>query len=400
MASQIITTSVSGMDSSALARETAHQLRREAAGNPIKGGVLFCTVETQVESFRRALAEILPRVPFIGATSCLGVGVSTKFLSGEPGVGGFWFAGDDVVFGVHTIPLRNDPESSGRELAKIVLEKSGLTKEQADFAFFLPTPGHEETLLKGVYELMGEDTVIIGGTAADNDLSGKWRTWSHDFSTDDGVSLAIGSWPKNTAVSYRGGYLSTDKKARVTKSVGRVLHELDGEPAAVVYNKWVDGKLDEYLERGGSVLGVSTLNPLGIVRGSFGGLDAFVLIHPETVIAESGALTTFAEIKEGETVYLMQSTKRSLVKRGSNVAQWSMNLGGFEEGDIAGGFMVYCGGCVLAIRDEIEEMLSLFSDKLGGAPWISYFSFGEQGCVIPRKVDHGNLMNAVLLFEK
>lgn len=400
MTVRIITTSACDSDPRELARKTAGELRDKAGDIEVAGGILFATAQTKVERFRDSLAGIMPNVPFAGFTSCLGVGVDGKLLSGNGAVAGLWFAGDGVFFGVHSAPLGLNPEKTGRILAREALRKAGLSPEEAGFAILLPTPGNEEALLKGCYDQLGEDAIIVGGTAADNDLTGKWRVWSNDFSTGKGAALAVGHWPKEIAVSYRGGYLATEKKAVVTKSSGRIIEELDNKPAAEVYNDWLDGKLDDYLDRGGTVLGVSTLTPLGVVRGSFGGVDAYILVHPEKVIPEDKSLTAFAEIKEGETVVLMQSTKKSLVARGADVAQWAMNLQGFSKDDLAGGLMMYCGGCVLAIEDEMQEMLSKLGDKLNPAPWIAGFSFGEQGCVIPRKVDHGNLMNAVLLFER
>ncbi len=400
MTVRIITTSACDSDPRELGRKTAIELRGKAENILVAGGILFATAQTDVERFRESLAEAMPKIPFAGFTSCLGVGVDGKLLSGDGAVAGLWFAGDGVGFGAHSAPIGSAPEKTGRSLVDKALSKAGLSPDEADFAILLPTPGHEEAVLRGCYERFSEDTIIVGGTAADNDLTGKWRVWSDDFSTGTGVALAVGHWPKRTAVSYRGGYLATEKKAVVTESSGRVIKKLDKRPAAEVYNEWMGGKLDKYLEHGGTVLGVSTLTPLGVVRGSFGGLDAYILVHPEKIIPEDRSLTTFAEVKEGETVVLMHSTKKSLVGRGANVAQWAMNLQGFSKDELAGGLMMYCGGCVLAIQDEMQEMLSKFGDKVSPAPWLAGFSFGEQGCVIPRKVDHGNLMNAVLLFEK
>ena len=400
MSAQIIVTEIQSTDPGVLARETTHALRREAAGLPIQGGVLFANAGTPVKELRRELALALPGVPFLGSTSCMGVGAKGKLLVGEPALVGLFFLGEEVRFGTHTLSTNERRIVTGKTLSQKALAKANLTGNEAHYAFFFPTPGGEEALLKGAYEELGEHTTLIGGTAADNDLSGNWWTWNEDLATQGGVSIGVGTWPKRTAVSYQGGYLSTQKKARVTRSSGRMIHELNGLPAAEVYNEWLDGALDEFLEKGGSVLGVSTLNPLGVARGQFGGVDAYVLIHPETVIPQSKALTTFAEIDEGETVVLMQSTKGSLVNRGARVAKWAMNRSGLPSSKVAGGLMIYCGGCVLAIQEETKDMLSKVGKTLDPAPWVAGFSFGEQGCVIPRKVDHGNLMASVLLFEK
>ena len=57
----------------------------------------------------------------------------------------------------------------------------------------------------------------------------------------------------------------------------------------------------------------------------------------------------------------------------------------------------YCGGCKLAVDEEIGRVAQSVNDALDGAPFIGCFTFGEQGYLIDRSV-HGNLMISAIAF--
>ena len=62
--------------------------------------------------------------------------------------------------------------------------------------------------------------------------------------------------------------------------------------------------------------------------------------------------------------------------------------------------MVYCAGCALTIGPRIREMLGALDAVIGDVPFVSVFTFGEQGNIRPGVVDHGNLMASVMLLGK
>ena len=103
---------------------------------------------------------------------------------------------------------------------------------------------------------------------------------------------------EGVCMSFHSGYSPSDKTGIVTKVDGRTLYEIDGKPAAEVYNKWTNGAVDEFMN-GGNVLAATSLYPIGRVAGKMGEIDYHRLSHPETVTAD-GALTLFSVMEKGK----------------------------------------------------------------------------------------------------
>jgi hypothetical protein len=395
----VLTYTVAADEKTAVA-ETLDQLRRQAGSAPVQGGVLYQTIGYDPAQLQSGLAAGLPGVPFMGATECLAVGATgARFTRGRALVG-WWLIGEGFKFAVAGVEKgKADATALGAQLATAALDAGKMPASSVRFAVTHPTPGEEELLLAGIYSRLDRLTPIIGGSAADNDLSGQWSTWTHQFVSRNGAVLGLCDWPWKIAINYQSGYLPTAKRGKVTRADGRRLYEIDGRPAAEVYDEWMGGKLKQFFAKGANVLAHTTMSPLGVTRGLFGGIEAYVLIHPEQVIAEDRSLTLFTRVKVGEDLVMMTSSADALVARGANVARLALGRAGLKPDQIVGGLLVYCGGCTLAIQDRMPEMLTEFERVLGKAPYVGYFSFGEQGCVLPRQVDHGNLMASVLLLS-
>ena len=397
MASTLTTMSHAASEELAVA-EMVQQLESRSGGGTVRGAIFYCTVHHDTTRLQAALKAKLPGIPFIGTTSYQGVGASpAEFATGRSLVG-FWLLGDGFRFGVAAADKgTRDPTAIGKDLASQALASGGFSASDARFAVIHPTPGDEEALLSGVYQTLNKQTPIIGGSAADDDLSGRWSSFTHDQVTRNGVVLALCNWPWRLAINYQAGYLAEGKRGRVTRAKGRVLYTIDGRPAADVYNEWTGGKISAFLEKGGNVLAQTTMNPFGVPHG-VGVLEAFVLVHPESVLVPERALRLFADVSEGQEVALMASRPEALVQRGANVARTALMRSKLPADQTVGGLMVYCAGCVGAIRDRMPQMLEEFRGVVGNIPYVSVFTFGEQGCVLPGHVDHGNLMACVLLL--
>jgi hypothetical protein len=191
--------------------------------------------------------------------------------------------------------------------------------------------------------------------------------------------------------------MPSDRRAVVTRAEGRTIFELDGKPAAQVYDGWLKNKLAAELKSGGNILAASTMTPLGVVR-LHGGVETYLLAHPERILPRDGALTVFTQVHEGESVVLMRSSPTALVQRGANVGLRALEWGGLKPEQVQGALLIYCGGCLLGIQDRAAEMLEKFDGAVGRRPFLAGFCFGEQGCVVPGRPEHGNLMSSALLL--
>jgi hypothetical protein len=305
-----------------------------------------------------------------------------------------WLVGDDVSFQVVTSRHPGGAGAGAALIAALLPRGPG-----NQFALLHATPGHEERLLSELLPGLGPSTPLIGGTAADDELAGQWAVFaSGGFCTDSGAVLAVVGWPGRVVASMQSTAMVTPQRGLVTRASGRTLFEIDGKPAAQVYNQWIGGGLATQLRQGGNILNEASLQPLGVHRQERG-IGSYVLIHPETMVPESGALTTFKEVAVGEELWLMKASRAGFIGRPASVVERLMIDTRLPASQVLGAFLVYCAGCRLTVKDGTSLMLAGFRGAVGHVPFTTAYCFGEQGCSVPNgPAEHGNLMTGALLL--
>jgi hypothetical protein len=341
-------------------------------------------VSYPLAELERALSAALPGTPFLGVTTCQGLGTDRGLAAS--GISALWLAGSNVQFHL---------SNSATGLVQSWAQRPAGTQR---FAMLHATPGDEEHLLEQLTPLLGSETSFIGGTAADDDLSGKWGVFSSGgFSSQKGAVLAVVDWPGRVAASMQSTAMVTPQRGLVTKASGRTIFEIDGKPAAQVYNSWVGGSLSRALRDGGNILNETSLQPLGVYRQQRG-VGSYVLIHPETMVAENGALTAFKRVGVGEEVWLMKASRAGLIGRPASVVERLMIDARLPASQVLGAYLVYCAGCRLTVNEGTALMLAGFRGAVGNVPFTTGYFFGEQGCSLGGQVEHGNLMTGALLL--
>jgi hypothetical protein len=194
------------------------------------------------------------------------------------------------------------------------------------------------------------------------------------------------------------GFRPSSNSGVITATSGREIKSIDGLPAAEVYDRWTDSRIAPKLATGGSILADTTMCPLAIDAGRVDGVTNYLLIHPDA-ISPSRTLTTFRSVQVGTRIYAMKGDRRRLIERAGRVVRQARAQ--LEPGRSApvGGLVVYCGGCRLAVGDDIGEVAATVARAFDGAPFIGCFTFGEQGLLVDRNV-HGNLMISALAFGR
>jgi hypothetical protein len=288
------------------------------------------------------------------------------------------------------------------------IEAADRAGESPSLVWVLPAPGFEEAVLAALDEATGGHVPIAGGSAADDAIAGGWMSFGGGSCGPNGVAVAVFFASTTVASSFQSGYEPAGASAVVTRCHDRTIIELDGKPAAQVYDAWIGGRLAAAM-RGGEtvVLGDTTMHPLGreigCIRTGTTTIPYFSLLHPERVTADH-ALTVFAEVREGERLHLMTGSVDSLVSRAGRVASTALGqLIGTPEGRgvkrAAGGLVIYCAGCMLTVGDRLPQVAQSLDAAFQGVPFIGAFTFGEQGCLLGGENQHGNLMISAAAFE-
>ncbi|MGF1501863.1 MAG: FIST signal transduction protein [Paracoccaceae bacterium] len=334
-----------------------------------------------------------------GGTSCLGVMARGRMMAdGGAGIGFFALWDADGVFGTGLAELGSDPRNAARQAAIAALEAAGRQGEAPELVWLTAAPGAEEAIIAGIEDVVGPGTPILGGSAADNDLSGSWAVFDRESVAGSGVAVSVLFPSGPLASAYQSGYVPTATSGIATRVEGRRVAEIDGRPAREVYSGWTGGAVGADTVPGPSpILSESTFHPLGRHIGDVAGVPFYLLAHPATA-HDDGSIDLFADVEPGERLTLMTGSAESVVRRAGRVAGLAARQGGLEGRGIAGALVIFCGGCMLAVRERMDEVAAEVDGALGGAPSLGIFTFGEQGSVLGERNRHGNLMISCVAF--
>ncbi|WP_078120944.1 FIST signal transduction protein [Thiosocius teredinicola] len=362
--------------------------------------IAYASVGYSAEQILPLLQNRYPDTPMLGGTSCQGVMSAQGFHSrAGSGVGMFAVFDPNGAYGAAAEPSGDDARAAAKAATERALEVAGRAGEMPTLIWLSAAPGREEAILAGIADVVGPNVPVAGGSTADNDVSGKWHQFCDWHSFTDAVSVAVLFPSTSVAWSFHSGYQPTEHKGRVTRAENRTIREIDGQPAADVYEAWTAGALQGHTREPCSVLSGTSLFPLGRPIGANEGVDYFRLSHPEAV-TESGGLRLFTDVAEGDEIVLMTGDRESLLTRAGRVAVSAARSVDMQTDDIAGALVIYCAGCMLTVQDQMHRVPAEISAALGSAPFLGAFTFGEQGCISEGRNYHGNLMISVVLFGK
>lgn len=365
---------------------------------PVRWGLLYAVEDFPIAQLTAEIVRQYPGINLLGATSFRGVFAERRLIRGAA----LLLADESDGVQLATALRAVGPERAKSEAAAAAREVKAALGRAPNIVVLHATPGFEEAVLAGIVEALGAGVEIYGGSAADDAIAGRWQVFTERGACSQGFALA-GLCTAAPEVSlhggFVGGYLPTGKTGVVTRAEGRVIFQIDGEPAAVVYNRWTGGMVGDVLSRGGSVLLQTNLHPLARAIEGRSGVPQRLLSHPHEVRLDGG-LGLFTDIAEGDVVELMIGTPDPLVTRAAKVVPRAL---GRAAGRVTGGLLVYCGGCLAAVLDRADDIASAFDDAVGKAPFVGVATFGEQGCFVGGrdKINrHGNLMCSSVLFAR
>lgn len=364
--------------------------------------LLFSTVGYDSEKVLGEVRRLLGDVQVYGGTSCLGVLSKNGFHIGEKGsLALMAISSENITFGVGGASI--DDYSSAREAGKAAIWEaiSATGKEDSPkIVLMTAAPGEEEEILAGIEEVIGRGVPVFGGSSADNDITGKWKQFSNEHVYSNGITLAVIYTDLKVGWAFEAGYLRTENRGAITKAEGRVIYEIDGRPAAEVYNDWTAGIVAEELETGGSVLRKATFHPLAKVLKK-AEKEYTISIHPLSINASDHSLTVFANVEEGDKVLLMHGDWELLLNRCLTTATKALESQDLSEEGVSFAIYDYCAGTMLAIPEEERSKIpALVKTGIGNAPFIGTFTFGEQGHIRGVGNYHNNLANWIIVFTE
>ncbi|MEN3046569.1 MAG: FIST N-terminal domain-containing protein [Candidatus Hydrothermales bacterium] len=361
---------------------------------------VFSTVDYGPEKVYSEIRKKIKKAKIYGGTSCSAVMTPDGFHTSKHGaIAMMAIKSEKIKF---TTGYADLDKMDAFEAGKTAISMATKERGQPSLVFITAAPGKEEDIIRGIESVIGKTIPIIGGSSADNDITGKWAQFTDVGVLKNGVSLACIYTDKKIGWAFEAGYKTGIAQGKVTSAKGRTIYTIDNKPAAEVYNFWLGGKLDDVLQTGGNVLERTTFHPLAkIVKGPRGEVY-FISIHPLSINLPEKSLTVFTEINEGEELTLFEGDWEILLRRAATTPRVAYIRGDFTSPkEIEFGIFTYCAGTMLAIPEkERPKMVDLVKSVVGNAPFLGTFTFGEQGFLPAVGNIHGNLVSSMVLVRE
>jgi hypothetical protein len=340
-----------------------------------------------------------PHARLHGGSSSRGVMMRGSFVSNPATFGLLGIVDPKGAYGVGSVVLGPQPRLEVQAALAEALEQAGRPGEVPALVMLTAPPGQEEELLLGIADVVGAHVPVAGGSAGDELVTGHWWQAANRAVGKELVVVTV-LFPSGAVVSsFHSGYEPTSLHGKITRASGRELHEIDGLPAAQVYNEWTDGILDEVIAGGKIPQRTSAVHPLGRRAGAAGGAVEFVLSFLD-VVRPDGTLRLFTTVREGEQIWAMRGTDDGIIGRAGRVARGTLDALSLEgrRPRVLGALVMFCAASLVLIRERMPEVVAGLDVTLLDTPYLGTFTFGEQGHFLSGGNRHGNMMINVVLF--
>ncbi|MCE9578883.1 MAG: FIST C-terminal domain-containing protein [Deltaproteobacteria bacterium] len=243
----------------------------------------------------------------------------------------------------------------------------------------LPHPGLVHVLIvseglsiNGSALVAGLVATLPAGVGVTGGLSGDGARFARTTVCLDGPSptqqvVAIGLYGARLHVGCgsRGGWDPFGPERRITRSIGNVLYELDGEPALDLYKRYL-------AEHAAGLPATGLLFPLAI-RGATGE----PVVRTILAVDETARSLTFAgDVPTGHRARLMKANVERLVDGATSAAQVALEGTGTTSPDLA--ILISCVGRKLVLKQRVEEELEAVRDAFGPhTAMTGFYSYGE-----------------------
>ncbi|KAA0586289.1 FIST C-terminal domain-containing protein (plasmid) [Azospirillum oryzae] len=299
--------------------------------------------------------------------------------------------GGDAVAVEADIASTDDSQRAGEALGEALVARAGLS---GVLLFARGVGVNGSALIDGLSSRLPAGIPVSGGLAGDGGAFVRTMVLGPSGVSDSrAVAVGLYGGSLHLGLGSVGGWEPFGPARKVTKAVGNLLLQLDGEPALNVYRRYL-GDYARDLPASGLLFPFELLN---------GNHDSVGLIRTILGIDEAaGGLILAGTVEEGFYLRLMHASTDGLV----DGAEQAGAIAAAGVGEAAGdrlALLVSCVGRKLVMGDRVEEEVQAVADRMGpGAVLAGFYSYGEIG---PMRdlVDcrlHNQTMTVALLTER
>ncbi len=329
-----------------------------------QAGWLLASHDLDLESLVRLLGDSYPDIELIGCTTLAPISSALDFAEGSTTL--TLFASDVVKFSAGL--GRNVSEDVGAAAAA-ALEAAGFDYD-SKVALCISTPSVEgvdpTSVTDELGKVLGPDVPVFGGGAVpDFPVVFPWVGGKQFFGSEvftDALPVLLFSGPLKVSVGVAHGWKGVGREAIVTKANGDRVYEIDNEPVAEFYRRYL------------GVAEPGIANPLAVYDEL---ANRYFLRAAGTYDEEEGAAIFLGSVPEGATVHIsMASTDEILAGTDASLSE---ALAGYpEESRPEGALIASCVVRNLLLGSRSREELRRIRDGLSpDLPLAGFYAFGE-----------------------
>lgn len=221
-------------------------------------------------------------------------------------------------------------------------------------------------LVKGIEQHLPPGVAVTGGLSGDGARFARTVVCSNG-SAASGKVAAIGFVGDRLKVGFGslGGWDTFGPKRIVTRSVGNVLYELDGQSALSLYKRYLG-------EHAAGLPSTALLFPLSIWIED----GSRAVVRTILGVNEADQSMTFAgDIPQGCHAQLMRANTERLIDGAFGAAQTCQESLRDSSPELA--ILISCVGRKLVLRQRIEEETEAVAEVLRGGAMTGFYSYGE-----------------------
>jgi hypothetical protein len=346
----------------------AEAVRQACVGADPKLLVVFAAITFDAPEVLAGLREAAPGVPVAGCTT-----------HGELGPGG---PADDTVTvaalggpGLSVaVEVAEDVAGRQRESGAAVARCAERVEDYPNRVLLLITDGrieNQETILRGVYSVVGAALPLVGGACADGLRMTGGYVFTQDRVLSDAVIGAMIASRGPVSVAVRHGYRTVGEPMIVTSSFEGRVRTLDDAPAMDVYLDRLGAPPEAYTDQD-AFRRFAFGRPLGVQRRS--GVEARNL--GTTIDMRGRSIGSGSAIDDGGLVWAMEGDEDSILEAADQACHDA--LAGLN-GEPAQGMLVFsCAGLRVELGEEgIKREGERIEKWAAQAPFAGFYTYGE-----------------------
>ncbi len=223
-------------------------------------------------------------------------------------------------------------------------------------------------LIRGLQEMLPPNVTIAGGLASGHTLDDTWIFCDGELKPFHVCAVGFIGDKVELTRATGGGWSLIGSQCKATKTSGRTLFELDGEPANDVYQRQVGSEVGFGLKQ------ASIRYPLTL---RLPGLEMQIVRDINTIDEASGVIELAGDIPQGAIIQVMTTTEDEILD-GVDEAIERMRSKTILPQNNALAICVSCAGRRTVLRNKTSEEAALAYDGLGhGIHQIGMYAFGE-----------------------